>query len=189
MRGRKLDGEAQHDTKQAAFSAKMRVHGICISRFVFPHCYCSSLFLILSSISLISPSHQLSAFASSFFHSIYFPFLCPCVFHYFWSICLFISLSFLFSPSLISVILSLPSPIIPCALSLLPVPLLSLLPSLVQYQFCFPILLPPSFLPPLCIWVAVWTSSCRACKLVASLPLFNWCCLIGTSCLLDSVRW
>lgn len=47
---------------------------------------------------------------------------------------------------------------------------------------------PQSFPHPLCNWVADWTSSCRACWRMASLPLFNLCVLIEKSCLLDSVR-
>lgn len=52
-----------------------------------------------------------------------------------------------------------------------------------QLQFCLP------FLLPLCIWVDDWTSSCGTCKRMASLLLFNWCHLMETSLLSDTVRW
>lgn len=57
MRGRKLDGKARHGAKQDAFSALMRVHGICISRFVF------LIALILFPIFLISPTDSLLTFS------------------------------------------------------------------------------------------------------------------------------
>lgn len=156
MRGRKLDGEVQRGMKQAAFSALMRVHGICISRFVF------LVALILSPIFLISPTHRLSTFPP------FYSFICPsastslplclhpCFAHHHF---------FFSSPSHVCHMLSLSPP-----------------------PFLVVSVLPP-FPPPLCIWVADWTSSCRACERMASLVLFNWCCLMETSCLLDSVRW
>lgn len=46
MGGRKLDGEAKHNAKQAVSSAPERVHGICINGFDYP-----------PPISLILPTH------------------------------------------------------------------------------------------------------------------------------------
>lgn len=47
--------------------------------------------------------------------------------------------------------------------------------------------LPLSFLPSL--YLGCWTSSPGASSLMAPSLVFNWCCLIETSCLLDSLRW
>lgn len=67
MGGRKLDGEAKHNAKQAVSSAPERVHGICINRFDYPpphlsnfthsgsqHLFFFNVFIILSSSMLLS---------------------------------------------------------------------------------------------------------------------------------------
>lgn len=87
-------------------------------------------------LSLISPSLQLSTLASSFFHTLYFAFLWPsCLPLLFIHLSIFLSLYFFLSSP--PVILLLPSPIIPRALSPPPYPLLSL-----------PLCLGVSILPP-----------------------------------------
>lgn len=85
MRGRKLDGKARHSAKQAAFSALMRVHGICISRFVF------LIALILLPIFLISPTQRLPTFSLLFFHYLSCSMSLPLYLHYFLSIYAFLS--------------------------------------------------------------------------------------------------